>query len=131
MSGLENLDIPKLTKLAERGEGCALRESLDKLFYEERLAALKLIEEQNKVNREADSSVTKLSRFTSTPETFYLGGVNLIAEREGKGKGLFQNPPYIYLDRFEVTRGNHYSYCESWDLKSWTKLKSDGKWPRW
>lgn len=128
MIRLEDLDIPKLTKVAESGDGCALRESIENMFYEERLSALKQIEQQNKVNRAANPSVPELFGFPSAPETFYLGGMNLAIRRENRS--FFQPNPGIYKDRFVVTTGEHISYCETWDLKDWTKQRTGGKAPR-
>ena len=104
MSRLEDLNIPALTKVAESGDGCALRETVDKLFYEERLAVLKRIEEQNKLNRSADPSLPDLKSFTTAPENFYLGGINLRVRGDNK-----YNVPVIYKDRFVVTTGGHIS----------------------
>lgn len=129
MSGLDKLDIPKLTKMAESGDGCALREAVENLFYEERLSVLKKIEEQNKVNRAADPGLPELKSFPTFPETFCLGGVNLWASVDKKG--FLQADTVIYKDRFVVTNGTHISYCENLDLKNGTKLKTDGKPPRW
>lgn len=60
MSGFEKLDIEKVTREAESGNGCAIKNAFEGLFYEQRLEALKLIKEQNRAHRQAGEDVPRL-----------------------------------------------------------------------
>jgi hypothetical protein len=58
---MDSIDIPKLTKEAEEGKGCLIRQNIQELPFEDSLQVLKAIQEQNKKDSDADSSIPSLS----------------------------------------------------------------------
>jgi hypothetical protein len=108
MSNLDKLEIKALTKAAEAGDGCAIKDAISALFWEERFAALKRIEQQNKENRVADPKIVELSVHGYGNSGSRLpGGMDL-----HYGKGWIGHGPTIYVEEIHMGKGMHTSTCE-------------------
>ena len=107
MSNVDKLDIKALTKSAEAGDGCAIKDAISNLFWEERFAALKRIEAQNKENRAADPKIVELSMHGYGKRGRSPGGIDL-----HYGKGWIGYGPTIYVEEIHLGKGTHTSTCE-------------------
>ena len=107
MSNLDNLNIKGLTKEAEAGNGCGIKEDLGKLFWEERMAALKMIVAENAMNRAKDPSVTQLNFHSSIGTTrARTPGMDL-----HHGSARFGPGPVIYVETLNLDDATHKSTC--------------------
>lgn len=108
MSNLEELDIKALTKEAEDGNGCAIKNALSGLFWEERLAALTKIVEQNKENKEDNPNTVELRSHS------YNGRSRLPRAFMDlhRGPGLISNGPTIYEEEINLATGTFTATCE-------------------
>lgn len=119
MAKLDNLDIVGLTREAETGNGCALREEIDKLSYEERWQALKAIEAQNKVNRSKDPDIIELHAHTNTGREDRKPGMDLHINR----KGLFRGNPILYQEFINSADRTFSSTCTDVNVLTWDVIQ--------
>jgi hypothetical protein len=62
---MADIDIAKMTKELEAGNGCSIREALLTMPFNESLKIMQKIDEQNKAHRLADSSIEEISFYSS------------------------------------------------------------------
>lgn len=98
MRELDKTDIERVTREAESGNGCAIKDAFEGLFYEQRLEALKLIQEQNRAHRQAGEDVPRLRAHDM------LRGMDLHWD-----KSIFNWNRIIYGSS---TKGNAKAYCQ-------------------
>ena len=58
---MDEAKIVELTKQAEAGNGCGIREALQGLTFDDTVIAIKEIERQNRTNRETNQNLPELS----------------------------------------------------------------------
>lgn len=108
MNNVDKLDITSLTKSAESGDGCAVKDAISTFFWEERFAALKRIEQQNKENRSNDPNIPELVvHGYGNSRSGLPGGMDLHRGRAWIGHG-----PTIYEEQIHMGKGTHTSTCE-------------------
>jgi hypothetical protein len=92
VKAMSELDIAKLTRDAEAGNGCSIKDTIQAMPFEESLKTLKAIQDQNSNNREEDSSL---------PQVFMVvrgNGVAASAELEKKA-GTWSIPDVLATDK--------------------------------
>lgn len=115
----DKLDIRKLTAAAEAGEGCAVRDAITNLGFEERFKALKEIQAQNEKNKAADPSLPYLSAsgwtnraanfFGNSDTHLHLKAVGLKPKEEFFSD--FESASEIYYDTLYTSQGTHKDVC--------------------
>lgn len=104
MSNLDKVDIKGLTKEAESGNGCGIKDALSTLFWEERMAALKMIAAENQMNRAKDPKVVELKFH---PSLGRLPGMDLHHSSSTFGPG-----PAIYVEQLYTSSGTFNATCK-------------------
>jgi hypothetical protein len=115
VKGLD-IDISKLTKEAEAGEGCDLQETLQLLPFEESMKVLKLIENHNADDRKTNSNLHPLYSLTgggdfSTNADLYRAAPG---SKHSWGELIFRDGLGLQnADAFGVEIGKRWGGCKS------------------
>ncbi|MBS1956043.1 MAG: hypothetical protein JST89_17800 [Cyanobacteria bacterium SZAS-4] len=119
----DKLDIKKLTTAAEGGQGCAIRDAITNLGFEERFKALKEIQAQNEKNRKDDPSLPYLkaegwtnraANFLANSDThLHMTAVGL--KPKGELFSDFDSSSEIYYDTLNTSQGTHKDVCRKLD----------------